>query len=87
MMPSRAQLPDWPRLMSDHLAADYLSISETTFRTLDIKCQRIGRRILWDRVDIDRFVERMKGQPLTVDQEADEAAEIERRFLERRRRG
>lgn len=86
-MPSRAQLPHWPRLMSDEIAANYLSISETTFRTLNIKCRRIGRRALWDRADIDRFVDRMKGQPLSRVAEAEEASEIERRFLERRRRG
>lgn len=61
--PTRLQLPDWPRLMSVGYAAAYLSISSTTFRTLGIAEQRIGRRVLYDRKDIDQWVDRLADDP------------------------
>lgn len=81
----RPDLPDWPRLMSEHLAADYLSIGETTLRASGPEPKRLGRRILYDRIDLDRWADRLGGQPLTVAEQKQEASDVERRFLEKRR--
>lgn len=87
-MASRAALPHWPRFMGADLAAAYYQISANTFRALGIKPRRIGRRVLWDRHDLDRHADRLDDQPLSGRDEETEAAEVERRFLERRgRRG
>lgn len=81
----RASLPNWPRLMNAEMASQYLGISATMFRTLDIRCRNIGRRVVWDRVDLDRYADRLSDQPLTPSERQAEASEVERRFLERRR--
>lgn len=78
-------LPHWPRLMGVDLAARYLGVSPTTFKSLNIKSRPIGRRVLWDRLDLDRYADALGDQPLTIQDTAAEAAEIERRFLEKRR--
>ncbi len=82
--PSRLQLPDWPRLMSVGYASAYLSISNTTFRTLGIAEQRIGRRVLYDRRDIDLWVDRLSEDPM--DERPRSVAEEERLFFARRHR-
>ena len=84
-MASRSALPHWPRLMCAEMAAQYLSVGVTTFKGLDIKARRLGRRVLWHRDDLDRFVDRLDGQPLDPREEQREAAEVERGFLEKRR--
>jgi hypothetical protein len=78
-------LPDWPRLMTIELAAAYLSRSETVIRERGPKPKRDGRSILYDRHDLDRWADRLDGQPLDELKEKEEAAEVERLFLERRR--
>ena len=83
--PARVALPGWPRLLSSPLAAAYLSISETTLRDHGPEPKRHGRRILFDRQDLDRWADRLDGQPLDEAAERDEAAEVERRFMEKRR--
>jgi predicted DNA-binding transcriptional regulator AlpA len=62
------RLPTWPRLLSAELAADYLSISRTSF--LDgVKRHewpapiRLGKRTLWDRARLDRLVDVLSGLP------------------------
>ncbi len=80
----KAPLPDWPRLMSEDLAAAYLSISATMLRVHGPPPLRLGRRILFDRHHLDRWVDHLSGQPLGETEEQDEAAEVERKFLERR---
>lgn len=84
-MTSRAALPDWPRLMCESDAAAYLSIGTTTLREHGPAAKRWGRRVLYDRHDLDRWADRLGGQPLTVAEQREEASEVERRFLERRR--
>lgn len=79
-------LPAWPRLLSAQLAALYLSLSETTLREHGPAPKRHGRRILYDRLDLDRWADRLDGQPLDESEEAAEAAETERRWLEKRAR-
>ena len=71
--------------MSEPLAAEYLSIGTTTLRENGPEPKRYGRRRLYDRHDLDRWADRLGGQPLTVPEQQAEAAEVERRFLERRR--
>lgn len=84
-MSERAALPNWPRLMSEQLAADYLSIGTTTLREQGPEPKRWGRRRLYDRNDLDRWADRIGGQPLIVAERKQEAREVERRFLEKRR--
>ncbi len=86
-MADRADLPDWPRLMRIGLAAQYLGVSEGTFRSLGIVPQNIGSCVLYDRISLDRFADRLSGQPLSKDERRAEAEAVERAFLERRGRG
>lgn len=82
--PDRIVLPGWPRLLTIELAARYLSIGVTTLRDHGPAPKRSGRRILYDIRDLDRWADRLDGQPLDADAEEAEAAEVERRFLEQR---
>jgi len=82
--PARHILPDWPRLMSEDQAAAYLSIGSTNLRENGPSPKRHGRRVLYDRRDLDRWADRLGDQPLGERAANDEAAEIERKFLERR---
>lgn len=65
-MAERAALPDWPRRMDADLAASYLSVSKTTFLQRVAKRaypspKREGKRVLWDRRLLDRFVDAQFG--------------------------
>jgi hypothetical protein len=71
--------------MSEDMAAGYLSIGRTMLRESGPQPKRLGRRVLYDRTDLDRWVDSLDGQPLDERQEQDEAADEERRFLEKRR--
>lgn len=73
----------WPRLLSEPDAAEYLSISPTLLREHGPKPKRCRRRVLYDIQDLDRWADRLDGQPLDEADERDEAAEVERRFLEK----
>jgi hypothetical protein len=81
----RGALPDWPRLMGEELAAAYVSLSATTLRAKGPEPRRLGKRRLYDRADLDRWADRLAGQPLTAQETRQEASEVERRFLEKRR--
>jgi hypothetical protein len=83
--PDRASFPDWPRLMSEPMAAAYVGLGATTLRLKGPAPKEIGRRRLYDRHDLDRWADRLGGQPLTVAEQREEAADVERRFLEKRR--
>ena len=83
--PKRLALPDWPRLMDIELAAAYLSRSPTVIRERGPKPKRDGRSVLYDRHDLDRWADSLGGQPLDEKERGEEAKEVERRFLERRR--
>lgn len=80
----RQFLPDWPRLLGERLAADYLGIGATTLRDRGPEPKKIGSRTLWDRRDLDRWADALDGQPLTDEEKAAESREVERRFLEAR---
>lgn len=84
-MASRASLPDWPRLMPIDMAAAYLSRSPTVIRERGPAPKRDGRSVLYDRKDLDRWADRLAEQPLDEDERLKESAEVERRFLEKRR--
>lgn len=45
---------------------------------------RIGRRVLYDIKALDRWADRLDGQPLSAADEAAEGAEATRRWLEKR---
>lgn len=82
----RLALPDWPRLMPIEMAASYLSRSATVIRERGPAPKRDGRSVLYDRRDLDRWADNLGGQPLDDAAEREEAAEVERQFLERRNR-
>jgi hypothetical protein len=82
---NRPTLPDWPRLMGEDMAAAYVSLSATTLRERGPEPRRLGKRRLYDRNDLDRWADRLGGQPLIAVEQRQEAAEVERRFLEKRR--
>lgn len=82
---TRAALPDWPRLMGVDLASAYLGLSATTLRDKGPAPKEYGKRRLYDRNDLDRWADRLGGQPLTVQEQREEARDVERRFLEKRR--
>lgn len=79
------KLPNWPRLMSEPQAAAYLSIGKTTLRTKGPAPKREGRRVLYDRLDLDRWADRLGEQPGEDVDYAAECAEEERIWMERRR--
>lgn len=80
--PIRAIQAYAPRLMSERDAARYLSIGTTTLRSQGPTPKRLGRRVLYDLRDLDRWADSLGGQPLTEPAQEAEAAEVERRFLE-----
>ena len=61
-----AKMPDWPARMGEDMAAAYLGVGLTTFRDR-VKGKeypqpvREGGRVLWARVQLDRFVESQFG--------------------------
>jgi hypothetical protein len=71
--------------MGEEMAAAYVGLGKTTLRAKGPQPKEIGRRRLYDRRDLDRWVDRLGGMPLTVAEQKQEAAEVERRFLEKRR--
>lgn len=79
----RAALPDWPRLMDVDLAAAYLGIGATTLREHGPEAKRLGRRVLYDRRDLDRWADALGGQPLDQAARADEGDDIARRVRDR----
>lgn len=78
----RKELPGWPRLLNEPMAAAYLSIGTTTLRAHGPQAKRRGKRVLYDIRDLDRWADRLGGQPLDEAEEAAESKEVERRFLE-----
>lgn len=84
---ARARLPDWPRLMPLRLACAYFGVCDKTFRSLGIAPRRIGRRVLWDRIDLDRWADAMAGRPSRSTDAAVGRRSTERRFFERLKNG
>jgi hypothetical protein len=82
-MAGLADAPHWPRLLSVEGAARYMSISPNTFRALGIQSRQIGRRVLYDIKDINRYVDMMSDAPTPPEEVSAAGAEQERRFLEK----
>lgn len=79
-------LPFWPRLMGEEMASRYLGIGTTSLRKKGPRPKSFGTRRLYDRLDLDRWADRLDGQPLSEAEAADESKEIERQFFEGRRK-
>ena len=59
-------LPYWPARLGEDMAAEYLGVSKTTFRErwhgrMYPQPVREGRRLLWARLQLDKFVEAQFG--------------------------
>ncbi|ATI41910.1 DNA-binding protein [Pacificitalea manganoxidans] len=53
----RAAISYVPRLLSAPQAAAYLSVSETTLRTLPISRRELGGKRLYDRLALDAYAD------------------------------
>lgn len=71
-----------PRLMKAREAAEYLGMSETRLRAVGPSPRRVGRWVVYDRKDLDRWADRLSDLPLEEQDELAEARDVERRFLE-----
>ncbi|MBX9816161.1 MAG: helix-turn-helix domain-containing protein [Sphingomonas sp.] len=79
-----APVRPWGRLLSVVDAAAYLGISASSLREHGPEPKRLGARVLYDIRDLDRWADRLSGEPLDENDEEREAREVERRFLEKR---
>lgn len=86
-IPARASMPNWPRLLSRVEAALYLGISTTSLDAHGPKPKRLGRRVLFDIKDLDRWADALGGQPLDERQKKDEGDDMLARVKERLARG
>ena len=48
------------RCLTKDEAADYLGIGVTLLTELDVPCVRLGRRCVYDRVDLDAWLDEYK---------------------------
>ena len=69
--------------MDAGLAAAYLGIGASTLRESGPEPKRLGRRVLYDRRDLDRWADALGGQPLDEPAREAEAGDVERRVRER----
>jgi hypothetical protein len=57
-----AHMPDWPRLLSRVQAAEYAGLSPNTFdQHIKVEPIRLGKRVLFDRLQLDRFIDTLSG--------------------------
>jgi hypothetical protein len=82
--PRAARRPNWPRLMNERDAADYLSIGTTLLRDL-LPPRKIRGRAVWDIRDLDRFADALSGQPLDQGASESHAQGVEQRWLDGRK--
>ena len=66
----RADIPNWPRRMKAPLAAAYLGVSPSKFddgvkRKFYPAGKKDGRNVLWDRAELDRWVDQWATSPLS----------------------
>lgn len=80
---ARIALPDWPRLMPVELAAQYLGIGATMLREKGPDPKRLGKRVLYDRQDLDRWADALGGEPLDDKERTAEASDVFKRVQER----
>jgi hypothetical protein len=86
LSPRSARMPGWPRLMTERMAADYLSIGKYMLRERGPKPVKSGARSLWDLRDLDRWADALAGRPLDESDTAAQSNDVERQFLEGRRK-
>jgi hypothetical protein len=55
-----------PRCLSREQAATYLGIGVTLLASLSVRPVRLGRRLLYDRVDLDAWLDEHKGRGRAV---------------------
>lgn len=56
--PAIGELPNWPRLMAQATAAAYCGISLSHFLgACPVAPVKIGEKPLWDRQDLDRWID------------------------------
>lgn len=55
------ELPGWPRLLSVELAAAYIGQSPNVLDRLGITFHKVGSRRMYDRADLDRWVDDLAG--------------------------
>ncbi len=64
-------LPYWPRLMGATLANKYVGVGKTKFLqdvgTVWPEPIRMGRRLVWDRLALDRAADRLSGDNNNAD--------------------
>ena len=67
-------MPDWPARMGENMAALYLGVSPSTLRA-GVQAGRYprpirdGKRVLYARVQLDRFVRAQFGLPLSENEQ------------------
>lgn len=67
--PDAASLPlPSPRCLSREQAAAYLGIGVTLLASLSVRPVRLGRRLLYDRVDLDAWLDEHKGRGRAVEE-------------------
>lgn len=76
-------MPNWPRLLSRVEAARYLGISPTFLDEHGPKPKRLGRRVLFDIKDLDRWADALGGQPLDERQRKEEGDAVLERLKKR----
>lgn len=75
----------WPRLLKEPEACEYLSIGKSTLRDHGPAPKRLGRSVLYDIRDLDRWADALDGQPLEESDQRKEAERVEESFLRGRR--
>lgn len=87
-MKHEAIMPDrrrgWPRLLKEPEACDYLSIGKSTLRDHGPAPKRLGRSVLYDIRDLDRWADRLGDQPLEPEEHLKEADSVENTFFRNR---
>lgn len=54
-------MPGWPRLLTDDMAAAYLCVSAGKLRTMPVSPIRLGGSVRWDRIALDNYVDSLGG--------------------------
>lgn len=73
--------------MSVNLAASYMGVSASTFRTWGVApVEAPGHRVLYDKRSLDIFADRLAGQPLSTDEITRAQSDEERAFFADRQR-
>jgi len=77
---ARVELTFQPRLLAGPEAARYIGISEANLRTLGLPRRILGKRRLYDRYDLDAFVNSMEIEGQQFETLEEEQAECDKLF-------